>query len=292
MIMALVDARVLVHAIASHRVTLGALVNRVPESPSTLLQRVRAMVRAGALELSVTPDESQLAVAPGRPEAVAPFAEHDDSGIIAGWLQLVRARAGEGTQHLRTRQEFDTVAGRYNSRARGAVALLARMPPEQSRAWLELTMAISTDLAAQGKPMRILAARNLCGQSAGRRFVEAVTDLGIPLHMASRVDGSLVVWEPLGVVHFVQGRMQLGVEDLEGLVPLIDAWFDAAEPAHVVTPARVVRLLAAGHTDAVAARKLGISERQFRRHVSGLMQELDASSRFQAGIEAARSMQW
>ncbi len=54
----------------------------------------------------------------------------------------------------------------------------------------------------------------------------------------------------------------------------------------------VIRLLAAGHTDAVAARKLGISERQFRRHVSVLMQELDASSRFQAGIEAARSMQW
>lgn len=36
----------------------------------------------------------------------------------------------------------------------------------------------------------------------------------------------------------------------------------------------VARLLADGHTDAVAARELGFSERQFRRHVADLMAEL------------------
>lgn len=290
--MSQLEARMLVHAIASHRVTLGALVNCVPETPSTLLQRVRAMVRAGALELSVTSDESQLAVAPGRPEAVAPYAEHDPSGAIAGWLQLIRTRTAGGAQHLRTRSEFDTVASRYNARARAAVALLAVKPPEQGRAWLELTLAICRELAAQGKPMRILAARNLCEQSGGRVFVDQVTDLGIPLHLAPRVDASFILWEQLGAVHFVQGRMQLGVDEVGALGPLVDVWFDASEPTHQVTRSRVVRLLAQGHTDAVAARKLGISERQFRRHVSGLMQDLEASSRFQAGIEAARSMQW
>nr|UMM61376.1 Tsk15 [Streptomyces tasikensis] len=49
----------------------------------------------------------------------------------------------------------------------------------------------------------------------------------------------------------------------------------------------VLHLMGTGRTDEVAARELGMSVRTYRRHVSEVMQRLDASSRFQAGLRAA-----
>jgi DNA-binding CsgD family transcriptional regulator len=50
----------------------------------------------------------------------------------------------------------------------------------------------------------------------------------------------------------------------------------------------LLRLLASGATDEVAARHLGLSVRTTRRHMASLMDSLQATSRFQAGAEAAR----
>lgn len=50
---------------------------------------------------------------------------------------------------------------------------------------------------------------------------------------------------------------------------------------------QVLALLVSGDTDAVAARTLGVSLRTFRRYVRQLMDELGASSRFEAGFLAA-----
>jgi hypothetical protein len=46
--------------------------------------------------------------------------------------------------------------------------------------------------------------------------------------------------------------------------------------------------LGAGDKDEVAARKLGISVRTYRRHVAEIMREIRASSRFQAGARAVK----
>ncbi|MEK8104229.1 hypothetical protein NKG94_02085 [Micromonospora sp. M12] len=54
-------------------------------------------------------------------------------------------------------------------------------------------------------------------------------------------------------------------------------------------PARsVLASLGAGTKDEVAARRLGISVRTYRRHVAEIMREFQASSRFQAGVQAAK----
>jgi DNA-binding CsgD family transcriptional regulator len=50
----------------------------------------------------------------------------------------------------------------------------------------------------------------------------------------------------------------------------------------------LLRLFAAGFTDEAAACRLGVSLRTVRRRVEGLMARLQASSRFQAGLNAAR----
>jgi len=48
----------------------------------------------------------------------------------------------------------------------------------------------------------------------------------------------------------------------------------------------LIKLLAAGHTDEMVGRKLGLSLRTIRRMTSDLMERLGAQSRFQAGVNA------
>ncbi|MFD9604466.1 DNA-binding response regulator [Streptomyces sp. NPDC059970] len=48
----------------------------------------------------------------------------------------------------------------------------------------------------------------------------------------------------------------------------------------------VLRALGSGATDETAARELGMSLRTYRRRVAGLLDALDAGSRFQAGVRA------
>jgi DNA-binding CsgD family transcriptional regulator len=52
---------------------------------------------------------------------------------------------------------------------------------------------------------------------------------------------------------------------------------------------RVFEQLASGIKDEAAARKLGVSVRTYRRYVTELCERLGASSRFEAGIRAARA---
>ncbi|MFC9326313.1 LuxR C-terminal-related transcriptional regulator [Kitasatospora sp. NPDC057015] len=76
-------------------------------------------------------------------------------------------------------------------------------------------------------------------------------------------------------------------------------WAGAWTPPELLSTARrpaepadrhheVLRLLAAGLTDAAIGRKLEISERTVRRLVAELIADLGAESRFQAGVHAAR----
>jgi sugar-specific transcriptional regulator TrmB/DNA-binding CsgD family transcriptional regulator len=50
----------------------------------------------------------------------------------------------------------------------------------------------------------------------------------------------------------------------------------------------LLKLLAEGRTDEAAAARLGISARTARRMMAGLMERLEACSRFEAGLKAAR----
>ncbi|MCW5253886.1 MULTISPECIES: helix-turn-helix transcriptional regulator [unclassified Streptomyces] len=51
----------------------------------------------------------------------------------------------------------------------------------------------------------------------------------------------------------------------------------------------ILRMLASGLKDDVIARRVGISSRTLRRHISVIMEELSAESRFQAGVAAANA---
>ena len=85
-----------------------------------------------------------------------------------------------------------------------------------------------------------------------------------------------------------------------GLIDGVYALFEAAWEAAVTLGAgsdqdlprsarrsrAMLRALGAGLTDEVAARRLGISLRTYRRRVAELMRLLGSESRFQAGVRA------
>ncbi len=65
------------------------------------------------------------------------------------------------------------------------------------------------------------------------------------------------------------------------------AYLTDEAPLHLDEPAReILRGLSTGATDEVAARRLGLSLRTYRRRVAELMAALEAGSRFQAGLRA------
>jgi DNA-binding CsgD family transcriptional regulator len=83
------------------------------------------------------------------------------------------------------------------------------------------------------------------------------------------------------------------VQALHGM--FLSLWDDAAptaEPPYFGSPARaemarrVLARLRDGVTDEAAARELGVSVRTYRRHVTGILELLGATSRFQAGVRA------
>lgn len=83
----------------------------------------------------------------------------------------------------------------------------------------------------------------------------------------------------------------------DALVELFEVSWELASPVFADAAAvgdlssldsELLRLLSAGLKDETVARHLALSERTVRRHVAELIDRLGASSRFQAGVQAAK----
>jgi DNA-binding CsgD family transcriptional regulator len=88
---------------------------------------------------------------------------------------------------------------------------------------------------------------------------------------------------------------------LDALIGFFEALWDRAVPVHLPRSGevrsgegldyddeRILALLAAGFKDDGVARQLGVSGRTVQRRIAGMMNALNATSRFQAGLQAAR----
>lgn len=103
----------------------------------------------------------------------------------------------------------------------------------------------------------------------------------------------------------VQMRLLVSSSPLvTALSHLFDSLWDRAIPVHEALNQRaasrqghipmheldrqILALMAAGVKDAGIARQLGIGLRTVRRRIGMLMEQLDAETRYQAGLQAAR----
>ncbi|MFD9575803.1 LuxR C-terminal-related transcriptional regulator [Streptomyces sp. NPDC059982] len=106
----------------------------------------------------------------------------------------------------------------------------------------------------------------------------------VPIDPADTKRGALCIREP-GVV---ASLVALFEQTWQSAVPLGADRSKDSETGLTASEQGVLRLLASGLTDEVAGRRLGISARSVRRQMAGLMERLEASSRFEAGLKAAR----
>jgi DNA-binding CsgD family transcriptional regulator len=147
---------------------------------------------------------------------------------------------------------------------------------------------------ASGEEVRILA-------DVPMKMILADDDAGlIPLSASPQVLDSCVLVHPSALLDALSslfetfwGQAQPFLGGATALEPAADeAGAGPADPPLRVEEQRIVSLLALGLSDEAIARQLAIGHRTVQRRIQALMVRLGATSRFQAGILAARRGWW
>jgi DNA-binding CsgD family transcriptional regulator len=114
----------------------------------------------------------------------------------------------------------------------------------------------------------------------------------LPLSVVIVDDATCIVeWSgegrgPQGMMGHARGAVAAGLKVFERFWQLGTPIGDDVEGELDGRDAQVLRLMAAGVTDAAIARHTGFSQRTVERRVRHLMGRLDAQTRFQAGVQA------
>jgi hypothetical protein len=143
------------------------------------------------------------------------------------------------------------------------------------------TRSYLTELADNGAKIRFAPA------VPGRSLVVDRDVALLPIPTSDpRVHGLAVVREPNVVAWVIATFEQLWAE----AVPLDDIVTKQSDNTEIdQTRGAILRLLADGEKDEAISRRLSISVRTCRRHIAEYMTEVGATSRFQAGVIAARA---
>jgi DNA-binding CsgD family transcriptional regulator/sugar-specific transcriptional regulator TrmB len=206
-------------------------------------------------------------------------------------------------------QGLDSVQNRLEgltTRAGREVASVLPGGPQAIRT-LEAARPLDEDLARRGLALRSLYQQSMKTDHYNLDYARWLGGLGAEIRCAPVVPSRMIVIDrsvaivPLDPEDPRKGAL---VVQEPGLVaPLLALFEQAWESADPLDPVAggpqgedfqpsaqeraLLKLLAAGLTDEGAAKRLGISVRTARRIMAGLMDRLDASSRFEAGYRAA-----
>jgi DNA-binding CsgD family transcriptional regulator len=191
--------------------------------------------------------------------------------------------------------------------ARHCRSEVVTMQPGGGRDPDELEDATPRDLAMLDRDvrMRIIYQHTARTDIATRNYVREVTARGGEIRTSNETFDRLIIFdrEVAFVPHDGTDPAAAAIVYEPTIVALFyrifdNAWrsatvFDPGETAYGETlddvRSTILELLAAGLKDDVIARRLGMSARTCRRHVSAIMTELGADSRFQAGVAAAHA---
>ncbi|MFF3976687.1 LuxR C-terminal-related transcriptional regulator [Streptomyces sp. NPDC001828] len=187
---------------------------------------------------------------------------------------------------------------------------LAIMPGgAQSRASLDASRPL--DEAALRRGVRILSLYqdSAANDAATHAYAQWMTELGGQVRTSPVLPPRLIVFDRrVAVVPIDPDNSRLGAlctrtpGIVSSLVSLFEQTWQTAVPfgadraPHARADDRgtspvereLLKLLASGMTDEAAGKRLGISLRTVRRQMAALMERLQASSRFEAGLKAAQ----
>jgi DNA-binding CsgD family transcriptional regulator/predicted transcriptional regulator len=177
------------------------------------------------------------------------------------------------------------------------------LPPEM----LDAARPFDEEVAQRGVPGRSLYQNSVLADRRNMEYARWLNGLGIEIRSAPVVPIRMIVIDR-SLAAIVQRQPQLPLEmfvvrEPALVIPLIEFFemsWAAAKPIDGPEPKEedekeptqqelaLLRLLASGSTDEAAAKKLGVSVRTVRRIMADLMDQLAASSRFEAGHKATQ----
>jgi DNA-binding CsgD family transcriptional regulator len=165
-------------------------------------------------------------------------------------------------------------------------------------------LRVCAQLLERGITVQIICQHRSRADLVSRMKIKQVIDAGALVRTVSHLPRAAVVFDRslavlLGSTDGEATAARVRDDDVvKFLLDMFDHLWDGAMPldsfesgyAEVAGDLRqtIAGLMAKGYTDEVLARKMGMSVRTCRRHIASLMHDLDAVSRFQAGVQAAR----
>jgi DNA-binding CsgD family transcriptional regulator len=232
------------------------------------------------------------------------------AGDLAQIYRQARARGqdrgGEGVRVITSMSELHNATGAVRCGAQRELRAIYDGSPRTAHMFaLSSGSAGDRPVAADGRPVRVRAtydASVLRLPQAGKVLADRAEG-GEESRFVSRLPFSVIVADDtIAVVDFTSydssGMGSLLARDhrvVLGLAALVDSYWAVATPTTEQgrdgldqRQVFILTMLAAGATDAIIAEQSGLSQRTVERAVRALMARLGASTRFQAGIQAAR----
>jgi DNA-binding CsgD family transcriptional regulator len=244
-------------------------------------------------EEQVARRQHELAVAKARvADAVAEFARLQPNAPDGNTVRL--AGLDEITRHLEVL-----------ARALTTECLSVMPGGGQSRASLEASKGLDEEAMQSGISLRTLYQHSVRNDADTLSYARWLTERGGQVRIAPLLPPRMLIFDrKIAVVPVDPLNSRLGALSTREpgfilmLVAVFELAWNTAVPLGTTTDAEgatglapidreLLRLLATGLTDEAAGKRLGISARTVRRRMSALMERLDATSRFEAGLKAA-----
>ncbi|MET8450831.1 helix-turn-helix transcriptional regulator [Streptomyces sp. NPDC005209] len=190
---------------------------------------------------------------------------------------------------------------------------MASVAPGGARpgALLQAARASALGMRERGVAIRTVYQHTARSDLATRAYVRDVTAAGVEVRTADQVIDRILIYDRETVflpthghhddVHYASGGAIVVREPtlVAFVYTVFEHLWDSATPFvpdTSRTPSTaddlkqsILRLMAKGYKDEMVARRLGMSVRTCRRHISEITEELEATSRFQAGYNVAIS---
>ncbi|MPQ98770.1 hypothetical protein GB931_12730 [Modestobacter sp. I12A-02628] len=280
-----------------------------PGGPAALT----SLVQLGLARLTTGPDGAAL-VGLGSTATLRRLAEAPGTAAAQRLLRARLALSGSLEQQRGPSGTSVTVADRAELTERlqrlgrevgeELVSLHAGAVPEGPA--LDAHLASDLELVARGVRVRVVYSAEAASSPQLRTYAAALAAVGAEIRVAGGVPHRLVVADareavvPVDNASLAAGAVFTTDPTLvRRLHRLADTLFDNASPLDEAPSAavpgvrpptplerRVLHLMSSGVTDEVAASRLGVTDRTFRRYVSSILKHLGATSRFQAGLRA------
>jgi DNA-binding CsgD family transcriptional regulator len=224
--------------------------------------------------------------------------------LIAEYADTRSSTPGPGVEQL---TGLDQIRDRLTTLTRAVRTEVMTFAPdgEHTRGSIEAARPLNEQLLGRGVRLRTIYLDSVRNSPHTAEYVDWLAAQGgqvrtvptLPIRMIIVDRATAVI--PTRSDDTAAGAVLLtGDGALTALCALFESTWAAAEPFGNVVPrdprgltgseAAALRLLAEGHTDEAIAKRLGVSHRTARRIATGLMERLNARSRFEAGVRAVQ----